>query len=190
MCLFMGLRPNEAAQMHLGDVKQTSQGTWYLEIIATADEDDNDLKGTAKTLKTVSSRRNIPLHPELIAIGFLQFVQIRKMTSAGPRLFPDLKPDKYGNLASYALKRFRDSYLPKAFELEPRQSFYSFRHTWRDALRRIDAQPATLQALGAWNQGKLTSDDYGDKSDPDYQLKFIKQITFPGLDLTHLHAPR
>jgi hypothetical protein len=31
--------------------------------------------------------------------------------------------------------------------MEPRQSFYSFRHSWRDALRRIDAQPATLQAL-------------------------------------------
>ena len=74
--------------------------------------------------------------------------------------------------------------------MEPRQSFYSFRHSWRDALRRIDAQPATLQALGAWSQGKLTSDDYGDKSDPDYQAKFVKDIAFPGLDLSTLYVPQ
>ena len=71
--------------------------------------------------------------------------------------------------------------------MQPRQSFYSFRHSWRDALRRIDAQPATLQALGAWSQGKLTSDDYGDKSDPDYQAKVMNEITFPGLDLSSLY---
>ena len=72
--------------------------------------------------------------------------------------------------------------------MEPRQSFYSFRHSWRDALRRIDAEPATLQALGGWSQGKLASDAYGDKADPDYQFKFIKQISFPELDLSSLYA--
>jgi hypothetical protein len=39
MCLFMGMRPNEAAQMHVDDLKRTEQGTWYLHIIATDDED-------------------------------------------------------------------------------------------------------------------------------------------------------
>ena len=180
ICLFMGMRPNEAAQMHVEDLRCTSKGTWYLDIVAAGDEDDNGPSSSAKTLKTATSRRKIPVHPELIKIGFLQFVHTRKKTASGPRLFPDLKPDKYGNHASYALKRFRDTYLPSAIKMQPRQSFYSFRHSWRDALRRIDAQPATLQALGAWSQGKLTSDDYGDKSDPDYQAKFMKEITFPG----------
>ncbi len=150
MSLHLGLRPNEAAQMHLDDLKCTPKGTWYLHIIATGDEDE---KGgpvaPPRTLKTRTSRRKIPLHPELIRIGFLQFVEQRKKAGGGPRLFPDLKPDRYGNVASYALKRFRDTYLPNAIKMEPRQSFYSFRHSWRDALRRIDAQPATLQALGA-----------------------------------------
>jgi integrase len=159
--------------------------------VATGDEeDDSKPVGSAKTLKTATSRRKIPLHPELIKIGFLQFVQARKKTAFSPRLFSALKPDKYGNHATYALKRFRDSYLPSAIKMEPRQSFYSFRHSWRDALRRIDAQPSTLQALGAWSQGKLTSDDYGDKSDPDYQVKFMKDITFPGLDLSALYHPK
>jgi hypothetical protein len=37
-----------------------------------------------------------------LKIGFVQFVEQRKKSGAGHRLFPDLKPDKYGNHASYA----------------------------------------------------------------------------------------
>jgi hypothetical protein len=186
MCLFLGMRPNEAAQLYLHDLKRTKVGTWYLHIIATGDDDEDADTATGKTLKTKASRRKIPLHPELIKVGFLQFAERRKKAGIGPRLFPDLKPDKYGNHATYALKRFRDTYLPAAIKMEPRQSFYSFRHSWRDALRRIDAQPATLQALGAWSQGKLTSDDYGDKADPDFQAQFMEKISYPGLDLSPL----
>jgi integrase len=183
LCLFTGARPNEMEQLHVADLKRTQIGTWYLDIAETADDDDESIK----TLKTATSRRKIPLHPELIKVGFVQFIEQRKTASSDPRLFPDLKPDTYGNQASYALKRFRDTYLPAAIKMEPRQSFYSFRHSWRDALRRIDAPPATLAAVGGWSQGKLTSDDYGDKSDPDFQIKFIGKISFPGLDLSPLH---
>lgn len=189
MCLFMGMRPNEACQMSVADVKQTIKGTSYLDIVASMDEDDADL-GTEpkKTVKTWSSKRKIPVHPELISIGFLKFVAIRRKTGPSAQLFGDLKPDGYGNHATYALKRFREQYLPKAIKLEARQSFYSFRHNFRDALRRIDAPPDALQALGAWSQGKLISDDYGDKSNPDYQIKYMRLVGFPGLNLTHLHS--
>jgi integrase len=186
LCLFLGARPNEMAQLHASDLKRTEKGTWYLDIEATADEDEES-NGAAKTLKTSASRRKIPLHPELVKIGFVQFVEQRKKASSDSRLFADLKADAYGNYATYALKRFREVYLPGAIKLEPRQSFYSFRHSWRDALRRIDAPPATLAAVGGWSQGKLTSDDYGDKSDPDYQAQFIEKISFPGLDVSPLH---
>jgi integrase len=189
LCLFLGMRPNEAAQLHLADLKRTKKGTWYLDIQATADEDEHSTT-TVKTLKTAASRRKIPLHPELIRIGFLQFVEQHKKASSYLRLFPDLTADKYGNLAWYALKRFNETYLRAALKLAPRQSFYSFRHSWRDALRRIEAPAATLQAVGGWSQGKLASDAYGDPSDPDHQIKIIRKISFPGLDLSTLHLPK
>jgi integrase len=186
LCLFMGLRPNEACQMNADDVKHTSKGTWYTDIVASDDEDEATVTGM-KTLKTSSSRRKVPIHPELIKIGFLNFAENQKK-APGSRLFPDLKPDQYGNHASYALKRFRESFLPAAMILKPRQTFYSFRHNFRDALRHIGAPPDALQALGGWSQGKLTSDSYDDKTDPDYQIKFMKQVAFPGLDLAHLYC--
>ena len=185
LALFTGARPNEIAQMLLADLKRTQKGTWYLDIEATAD-DDEETAGAAKTLKTTTSRRKIPLHPELIKIGFAQFVEQRKNAKEGPRLFRDLKPDTYGNCATYALKRFREVYLPEAIKLEARQTFYSFRHSWRDALRRIDAPDSTLEAVGGWSQGK-TSDSYGDSNDPDLQFKIIRKISFSGLDLSPLH---
>jgi integrase len=189
LCLFMGLRPNEVCQMNADDVKRTTKGTWYLDIVASQDEEDGATGNGLKTLKTASSRRKVPVHPELIKVGFLAFAEEQKKAS-GSRLFPDIKPDQYGNYASYALKRFRDTFLPKAITLKPRQTFYSFRHNFRDALRRIDAPPDALQALGGWSQGKLTSDSYGDKSDPDYQSRFIKKIAFPSLELSHLHMAK
>src|SRR5262249_40128823 len=153
-----GLRPNEACQMNAADVKRTSKGTWYVDIVVS---DDDDAAGAgAKTLKTTSSRRKVPVHPEVIKIGFLSFAKEQEK-APGSRLFPDLKADQYGNHASYALKRFRDSFLPKEITLEPRQTFYSFRHNFRDALRHIEAPPDALQALGGWSQGKLASDNYG-----------------------------
>jgi integrase len=185
-CVFMGMRPNEAAQLHVQDVRHTSKGTPYLDIVSTADDDEHEPVPSKKMLKTAASRRKIPLHPELIAIGFLQFVEDRKKIGS-ERLFPDLKPDKYGNHAWYPLKRFNETYLSETIKLQPRQSFYSFRHSWRDALRRIDAPADALQALGGWKQVKLTSDSYGDKSDPDYQVAHMKKIAFPGLDISGLH---
>jgi hypothetical protein len=185
LCLFLGARPNEMAQMHLADLKRTQKGTWYLDIEATADEDEQS-NGAIKTLKTANSRRKIPVHPELLKAGFVQFVEQRKKAGSGPRLFPDLKPDTYGNCATYALKRFREDYLKTAITITPRQSFYSFRHSWRDALRRIDAPDSTLAVVGGWSQGK-TSDAYGDVSDPDHQIKIVEKISFPGVDLSPLH---
>jgi integrase len=185
LCLFTGARPNEMAQLHVADLKRTKNNTWYLDIAETVDDEDST--GAAKTLKTTTSRRPIPLHPELIKIGFEQFVEQRKKASSDPRLFPDLKPDTYGNVAAYALKRFRENYLPDVIKLEPRQTFYSFRHSFRDALRRIGAPADTLQAVGGWSQGKA-SDAYGDPYDPDVHIKIIRKISFPGLKLSPLYC--
>lgn len=42
LCLFLGLRPNEACQMSASDVKATSTGTPYLDILETSDEETED----------------------------------------------------------------------------------------------------------------------------------------------------
>ena len=103
LCLFMGMRPNEACQLLVTDIRQTKAGTWYVDVASTNDDEDVAPAQT-KTLKTAASRRRIPVHPELIAIGFLDFVKSRQTSSTDQRLLRGLKPDQYGNLATYALQ--------------------------------------------------------------------------------------
>ena len=184
--LWMGMRPNEICQLAASDVKRTEAGTWFIDVVSSEGEDG----GLSKKLKTATSRRKIPVHPEIVAMGFLEFAVKRQKFGKGARLFPELLPDEYGNCAKYALKRFREIFMPEAIKLDKRQSFYSLRHNFRDALRRANAPPDALQALGGWSQGSLVSDRYGDRDNPDYQARFICEVSYPGLDLSFLHLKK
>ena len=181
LMLYSGARPNEIAQLHCDDVRQTENGTWYFSL-----SDDE-----GKTLKTGSSRRRVPLHSELIKIGFLDFVEARQKKNGPkePRIFSELKPDKYGSLAAYASKRIRDSFIPEEINLKNKQTFYSLRHNVRDALRRAKAPADTLLAVCGWSPaGKAVSDDYGDGGQPEFHAEYVEAICYPGLDLTFLYG--
>lgn len=181
ICLFMGMRPNEVCQLTVADIRTTKDGIWYIDV----NESDGEV---TKTLKTATSRRRVPVHNELVRIGFLDFVANRHKALDSPYLLPGIKENSYGNRASYALRRFNETFLPAAITLGKRQSFYSFRHSFRDALRRVDAPPSALKALGGWSQGNLVSDNYGDQFDLDLQVKWIELVAYPGLDLSFLHT--
>jgi len=61
LMVLMGARPNEICQLHTADLKQTTAGTLYLDLLETEDDD-------GKTLKSGASRRRVPLHPEIVKI--------------------------------------------------------------------------------------------------------------------------
>ncbi len=122
ICLFNGMRPKEVCQLKPKNIKQTATGTWYFDV---TDVDDD------QTLKTLSSRRKFPVHPDLKRMGFLEYVEARKAESA-TRLFPELKPDQYTNYATNFCRWFNRSFLPKVTEKLPDQSFYSLRHNFSD----------------------------------------------------------
>ncbi|TNF04754.1 MAG: site-specific integrase [Sphingomonadales bacterium] len=181
LMLFSGARPNEICQLHVDDIARTPIGVWYMSL---TDEKDGN------SLKTQASRRRVPIHPELIRIGFLQFVDRQKQQGASARLFPALKPNKYGNLAWYPVKRFNEQFLPATMVLQERQSLYSLRHNVRDALRRAKAPAETLLAVTGWSpSGKAVSDNYGDPGNPDHHAEYVEKISYAGLDLSFLYAP-
>ena len=188
LTLFTGMRPKEVFQMHVTDVKQTPAGTWFFDIVATTDEDDERAPELTKTTKTATSRRQVPVHPELEKLGFFAFVEEQRKASNDPLLFRGITRNKYNDPAHYPLKRFREKYLKEAIALRPRQSAYSFRHTWRDAARRISASDDFLKAIGAWTDGTTTSDNYGSKHHPDLYAKDMARIAYEGLDLSHLYV--
>ncbi len=147
MALFLGLRANEICQLRVEDVAQTRSGTWFIDV--TSSEEDEE-----KRLKTETVKRKVPVHPQLLAMGFIDFVGERASNHRAGRLFPTLKPDKYGYFSKFSLRKFREKYIPEAIILERRQSFHSLRHNFRDGLRRAEVTPDALQALGGWSQAK------------------------------------
>ena len=186
IALYSGMRGNEIALLLTLDIQQTEKGTDYFEVTDEASVLDGIV--LLKSVKTGTSVRKIPIHRAIIELGFLDFVARRRLESGNARLFDQLKPDKYGNMFTYAGRRFNESFLPKEMGISDRQSFHCFRHSFRNALRQTNASPDTLQALGAWDQGSLTSSDYGELSQPDQQKQFIEGVVYGDLDLSYLKS--
>jgi len=78
MAAYTGARREELAQLYIEDIHQHECGSWFIRII----DDRPD-----KSVKTDSSRRDIPVHPDLIALGLLTLVHGRL---PGTRVFPQL----------------------------------------------------------------------------------------------------
>ncbi len=177
--LYTGMRLNEICQLDVVDVQPSKAGVWYLSVNANSPD---------KLIKNSTSKRNIPVHADLIRIGFLKFVEQQKRKSA--KLFPDLKRSERGYHSERMSRWFNEGFLPKSGAKTDKTSFHSFRHTFRDALRAINAQPAVVQGLGGWRIEEGVSGQYGSGLSVDQLSRPIKRITFKGLDLSHLYIDR
>lgn len=79
LLLYTGARSNEIARLELEDIAQKGEH-WALEITVLGED---------KSVKTLESIRKIPIHPDLIALGFLD--KVAALRQAGhTKLFPGL----------------------------------------------------------------------------------------------------
>ena len=110
-------------------------------------------------LKTKASQRTIPLHPEVVRLGFIDYV--KKTSVAGAWLFPEIAPDK--KLAASAWSKWFSRYIRAAGVTDTNKVFHSFRHNFKDALRAGGVQEDVIDALtGHSNRGKVNR-SYGAK---------------------------
>jgi len=98
MSLYTGARISELAQLALDDFSDKSGAGWWLKI---------DSRESGQSVKTDSSRREIPVHPDLIKLGLIDRVKSLKK-SGEIMLFPDLKPSQngYGGAPSKGITRY------------------------------------------------------------------------------------
>lgn len=186
LALFHGMRCNEACQIYTEDVK-TWEGISFIAIR----EEREDGTTCEKKLKTKQSKRNVPLHPELKRLGFLQFVEYRKQDTVCPRLFPDLTPGHKGYFSDAFSKRFAHV-VKNALGEECEATMHSFRHQFRDATRSARLAAETVALLAGWENGEgpmsRQMSHYG--RGPEYLRILaddIAKVEYPGLDLTHLY---
>ena len=128
--IYTGARREELAQLLVADVRQDDDsGIWYLSIAP----------GEGKTVKTLSSRRKVPLHADLLALGFIDY---RNSLTASGRLFPKLEehPDNgYGHAVGKAWAK----YLKEVVKLDSQASpSHGFRHTFKTLCREVGIETA------------------------------------------------
>lgn len=181
LSLFHGLRLGEACQLHVSDVTKLDGVSVIL--IRSTDDDDED---TEKRVKTEAGERFVPVHPEVVEIGFLDYVD--QMRRAGKqRLFPELEAAKATGYLSDVFSKWFARFLEKAGAKRDRTSFHSFRHSYRDALREADISLERIRALGGWSSGE-TDEVYGSGFKASTLAADMAKVVLP-VDLTHLHVP-
>lgn len=130
--------------------------------------------------------RKVPVHPELIRLGFWDFVEEAKVAKR-ELLFPDVSRDRLGKWGDGTSKWF--SRLVRKLKLEGANlSFHSFRHNFEDRLRDIDLHdtPVGNQITGRWTAG--VSKNYGSQYTMVRLNAELGKVCYVGLMVGHIHA--
>lgn len=146
--MFTGARLNEICQLDLADIKQEGD-IWLLNI---TDEGDD-----AKSVKTTAARRKVPLHPQLIDLGFLDFVDSRKHSA---RLFPEYSYNANGGYGRNLGRWCNESFLPKLGLKEPGLVFHSLRHTVVTRLGQANVAEPVIQCIVGHARSGVTQEVY------------------------------
>lgn len=155
---YTGARLSELVQLHLGDVILDAQVP-HLDF----NEEVRSGNGASKKhLKSAAAVRRVPLHDDLLALGFRKFVQ-RRMTDprarASGRLFFEVSFGADGQAGTVFSKWFA-RLMDRAGLSDRALVFHSFRHTAEDALRNA-LQPSYVINRIIGHEGGHVSDAYG-----------------------------
>jgi integrase len=157
--LFTGGRLNELSQLYLKDIAEV-EGVLCIDFNLLGegklDVDVPDpLPASDKSLKTVNSRRVIPVHAQLQACGFLAYVEALRKAGHN-RLFPELAFDSRKGYGKAAGKWFNERYLGKELEIprNGRKTFHSFRHNFATALGMLSAKTTVKSDLMGHARGE------------------------------------
>ena len=173
LCLYTGARLDELGQLLVADVR-IEDGVTYLDL---------NTIGEGKHIKNKGSRRKVPVHPELVRVGFLRYVSGLK--KRGERqVFPELAPDNRG-VWTGALSKWLNRYLDGIGINDPRKVIHSFRHTFKDACRKARIAESVHDALTGHTNGSVGR-SYGSGEPLDVLAEAVAKISYP-VDLKGLH---
>jgi len=162
--LYSGLRLNEVCQLHLTDIKD-HEGVPCFSVNEEGD----------KEVKTASSVRLVPVHPVLIDLGLLDYVEkLRRRGSV--RLWGRLQKqrDGYGQAFGKWYQRFNRSKITK----ERGKVFHSFRHTFTNALKQAGVSESVSAQLIGHGQATITFGRYGKDYIASVLLEAVRLVDY------------
>ena len=174
--VFSGMRLNEICSLYLDNIIQDKvngrKKIWCFNILEEPDRPD-------KHLKTLSSKRVVPIHDTLIDLGFIEFVELlKKRHTNRQRLFQELKygEGSYIRNVSYF---FNKKYLPLLGLKTDKKNFHSIRHTVVDHLKQKLVDISFINELVGHHHGNIDLDRYGKGYTTDIIYnKCVKKINY------------
>ncbi len=164
--IFSGMRTNEMCQLRLSDLKKVDK-IWFMFV-----EDSENTK-----VKTESSIRKIPLHPQLIELGFIDYVgNLRKKKKT--RVFWELREDRDG-FASKVSRHYNEKFLPAIGVWEKHKKvLYCTRHTFINKLYSEKVDENVIKTL-VGHEKEFTLKHYGgDPFTPEVLLEEISKVNY------------
>jgi integrase len=179
--LYTGARQSELCQLRLEDVVKGEEGLTLSIIQDLGDEEDDTPETSVKNLTT---QRRIPVHSELIRLGFADYVEARKR-AGDKRLFPaiPLAPGRpAGEYFSDWFRNYRNAQgITKRY-----MDFHAFRHTSRTRLTDAGVEDVVSAAL----MGHTATGSMGQKRYDHSMAKLrpaLELLSFPELNLKRVY---
>lgn len=193
LALYVGGRINELCQLYLTDVREDKNGVAYIDFNLDAPDKMMDEETQAvgdKSLKTVNAIRQVPLHPRLIELGLLEYVDALK--AAGyDRLFPELKHNKVKGYRAAPSKWFNENYFGKVlgFPRDGKKTFHSLRHTFINVVDGFETNERTIAQLVGHVRGSTTAmTTYRKDADVGEQFGVISQLRYSLPDIAQFDS--
>ena len=174
--IFTGMRTNEISQLRIDDI--VKEGNVWMIII-------DETQG--KRVKTTSSIRKVPVHPQLVSLGFLKYIEILKSKGVD-RVFPELTKDRDG-YSSKISRHYNERFLPSVGVWKKQvKVLYSTRHTFinRCYNKGVD-RDIIKQIVG--HEPDFTMDVYGGNPFTPTQLyQGISKVTYTNIRWNRLEV--
>jgi integrase len=187
---------NELGQLEISDIKNHYDiPSFFVRTERDPEEEGAELdlstSDQQRSVKTDAGHRIVPIHPELIKIGFLNFV----MQCAGPprqpgspaRLFPEWEKATDGYYSSKFSRWFNQQFLPELNLKSKHYVFHSLRHSFKDAMRDSSVTVETQHRFIGHSTGHV-SEEYGSGAPTWAQAQEMKKVKYRGLNLAHLYV--
>lgn len=130
-------------------------------------------------MKTEGSRRRVPLHPDLISLGFLEYAG---NLPANGQLFPHLKASPAGFYGANWGKAWAKYLREVAHVYSPASPSHGFRHTFKTLSRGAGIPEDIHDAITGHSDGSV-SRDYGTMPLSRIVEELAKYPSAPGLKI-------
>ncbi|NKX28481.1 tyrosine-type recombinase/integrase [Rhodobacteraceae bacterium R_SAG6] len=170
-----GMRAEEALQLLTDDIRETN-GVVYFDIKV----------GPGQSLKSEAATRKIPVHKNLIALGFLDFVEYQRRNGEA-RLFPHLRRGKNREALSEVFTKAFTKYRRNNDVYDKQRDFHSFRTQFNQELMRARTDSEVRHILLGHELNDVNLEFYGGDGHPlGYLQEVVNSVQ---IDISMIQSP-